>query len=96
MIQKLKEHSWLIAICFLLVVVFKQCGVSSTLKRTNKRLEYLTEEVIKLKDTVATREDLEIEGLKSEKRMIQSTDRRKWDLERENEIDKILNQKSKR
>lgn len=90
MMQKLKEHSWLITMCLLFFVFFKQCGVSSALKKTNKRLEYLTEEVSKLKDTVATKQDLEIEGLRAEKRMIQSTDRRMMDVNRQSEIDSKL------
>jgi hypothetical protein len=43
-----------------------------------------------LKDTVATKQDLEIEGLRAEKRMIQSTDRRMMDVNRQSEIDSKL------
>jgi hypothetical protein len=90
MVQKLKEHSWLITMCLLLLLSFKQCGVASTLKRTNKRLEYLSQEISQLRDTVATKEDLEIEGLKAEKRMIQSTDRRMMDVQRQSKIDSVI------
>ena len=36
------------------------------------------------------RSDLQIEGLKSEKRMIQSTDRKMMDLQRQAEIDREI------
>jgi len=90
MVQKLKEYSWLITMCLLLLLSFKQCGVASTLKSTNKRLEYLSQEISQLRDTVATKEDLEIEGLKAEKRMIQATDRKLLDVRRQTEIEEEL------
>ena len=51
------------------------------------------EEVVKVKkqlttlDSLATKKDLEIEGLKAEKRMIQATDRKMLDVQRQSEID---------
>jgi hypothetical protein len=41
--------------------------------------------------TVVTHEDLRLEGLRVEKRMIQSTDRKMLDVTRQVEIDKQIN-----
>jgi hypothetical protein len=39
---------------------------------------------------VATKKDLQIEGLKAEKRMIQSTDRKMMDVQRQSAIDEEI------
>ena len=41
-------------------------------------------------ETVPNRKDLEIEGLKAEKRMIQSVDRKILDVNRQSEIDQEI------
>ena len=41
------------------------------------------------------KKDLQIEGLKAEKRMIQSTDRKMFDVSRQTEIDKEIEKLSK-
>jgi hypothetical protein len=41
-------------------------------------------------NSLPTKKDLQIEGLKSEKRMIQATDRKMLDVQRQNEIEKEL------
>jgi hypothetical protein len=74
---------------FLLVVIlFNTCGNPN--KGTNKRVEALTQQVDSLRNEVATRKDLQIEGLKAEKRMIQSTDRKMLDVQRQTAIDAEL------
>lgn len=74
---------------FLLVVIFfNTCGNPN--KATNKRVEALTQQVDSLRSEVATRKDLQIEGLKAEKRMIQSTDRKMLDVQRQSAIDAEL------
>jgi len=50
----------------------------------------LAVDVKNLKDTAVTKTDLRIEGLKSEKRMIQSTDRKLLDVNRQSQIDAEL------
>jgi hypothetical protein len=42
-----------------------------------------------------TKKDLQIEGLKSEKRMIQATDRKMLDVQRQSEIDKEIEKLNK-
>jgi hypothetical protein len=58
-------------------------------KKLNRQLDSIKTE-IKL-----TRQEIKIEGLKSEKRMIQSTDRKILDVNRQAEIDKELQQLTK-
>jgi hypothetical protein len=74
----------------LTVIFFRTCSLNSNDKKVNKRIDALKEEVASLKDTVATRNDLIIEGLKSEKRMIQSTDRKMLDVARQGAIDEEI------
>lgn len=74
-----------IAIVLLLLILLRTCGSDS--KTINKRLDTLSAEVKSLKDTAVTKNDLQIEGLKAEKRMIQSTDRKLLDVNRQSQID---------
>ncbi len=86
-------------ITFLTIIVFfKTCT-------TNSRIDVLNDEFVKSHKILNTkidshnvilRNEIKIEGLKSEKRMIQSTDRKILDVNRQSEIDKeleILNKK---
>lgn len=78
----LEKHFNKIAILLLIAIFFNTCG-SRDIKSINKRLDKLTQEV----DSCATKKDLVIEGLKTEKRMIQSTDRKLLDVNRQSAID---------
>ena len=73
-----------------LLIFFNTCGNPN--RSVNKRLDALTKQVDSLESVTATKKDLEIEGLKVEKRMIQSTDRKLLDVQRQAEIDKLLKQ----
>lgn len=81
----------LIAFGFVFVVLFVQnCSTSrklNTLEKQNKITNTLL-------DSIATRDELTkaltIEGLKSEKRMIQATDRKMLDVNRQTAIDEEL------
>jgi hypothetical protein len=79
-----------IILAFLVLVSIGQCGncrrsasIEKKIKDTNTRI-----------DSICTRKEIkkivEIEGLKSEKRMIQSTDRKILDVNRQSEIDAQL------
>ena len=74
----------LIIISLLVILTLKTCSLSTS--NVNKRVDALSTKV----DSLATKTDLKIEGLKSEKRMIQSTDRKMLDVNRQAEIDKEL------
>jgi len=84
----INKHFTKIALVMLLLVFFNTCGNPNV--GTNKRIDALTKEVDSLKNDVATRKDLQIEGLKAEKRMIQSTDRKMLDVQRQTAIDAEL------
>jgi len=80
--------AWGIRIMTLLVVIvfFKTCG-------TNTKIEKLTKNVESLE--VNLKKEIKVEGLKTEKRMIQSTDRKILDVNRQGEIDKEIQQLEK-
>jgi hypothetical protein len=74
---------------FLLVVIFvNTCGNPN--KSVNKRLDTLSQKVDSLETVTITKKELQIEGLKAEKRMIQSTDRKILDVQRQTAIDEEL------
>ena len=58
------------------------------------KINQLKNEIIELKKNTYNKDEMlliiQIEGLKSEKRMIQSTDRKILDVNRQNEIDKEI------
>ena len=64
-------------------------------KRQTEQVTNINDRIDSIKKYQITDVDLQIEGLKSEKRMIQSCDRKKFDLSRENQIDAELKQLEK-
>ena len=77
--QFLQKHGLKVIIVLLLLTYMKSCSVNSEVTKVKKQL-------VKL-DSLANKRDLEIEGLKAEKRMIQSVDRKILDVNRQSEID---------
>jgi hypothetical protein len=74
---------------FLLLVIFvNTCGNPN--KQLTKKVETLSNKIDSLEVVTVTKKDLTIEGLKVEKRLIQSTDRNILDVNRQSEIDKEL------
>ena len=71
-----------IAIILLVAIFVNTCG-SGDVKSINKRLDKIETRL----DSCASQKDLQIEGLKAEKRMIQSTDRKILDVNRQTTID---------
>jgi len=84
----IEKHGMKLVLLFAVLTFINTCGNPN--KATNKRLDALTVQVDSLKEVVATKKDLQIEGLKAEKRMIQSTDRKILDVNRQSEIDKEI------
>jgi uncharacterized protein YcfL len=78
----LEKHGIKVIIVLLLLTYMKSCSVNSEVTKVKKQITVL--------DSLATKKDLEIEGLKSEKRMIQATDRKMMDVQRQSEIDKQI------
>jgi hypothetical protein len=83
--KKFIENNFVVIVLVItLLGLFKSCGDSRELTKMRKEVEII-------KKTTYTKEELDlrlkIEGLKTEKRMIQSTDRRILDVNRQTEID---------
>jgi hypothetical protein len=84
-----------ISTLLIIIVFFKTCGTNGKINRVeNKIIENKESEMTinKKIDSLALklRKEIQIEGLKSEKRMIQSTDRKILDVNRQTEIDKEI------
>jgi len=83
-----------------LIVFLKTCSTNSKIEKLEKELtkqNNKTDSIIKIENI--SKEEIEkmlkIEGLKVEKRMIQSTDRKILDVNRQSEIDKEIQQLEK-
>ena len=86
--KKFVENNFTVIILVItLLTLFKSCGDSRELSKVRK-------EISTLKDSTYTKQQLnlvlQIEGLKSEKRMIQATDRKILDVQRQTQIDEEL------
>ena len=90
----LGKHGLMVILC---LTVLSTCSTSMSRKRSEKKilneLDSLKTEVFVLKKEL--QKELKVEGLKAEKRMIQSTDRKILDVNRQGEIDKELQQLEK-
>jgi len=88
---------WALRIMFplSLIVFIKTCSTNGKIERLEKELKqqnFKTDSIVK-SETISKEEIetmLKIEGLKVEKRMIQSTDRKILDVNRQSEIDKEI------
>jgi hypothetical protein len=74
----IQDNFTIIVLVIALLGFLKSCGDTREIGKLRKEFIIIQNK----QDTLRM-----IEGLKSEKRMIQSTDRRKLDVERENQID---------
>jgi hypothetical protein len=86
--KKFVENNFIVIVLVITVLTFfKGCGDGRELSKMRKEIETI-------KDSTYTKEELnlrlQIEGLKTEKRMIQSTDRKILDVTRQTEIDNEL------
>ena len=86
--KKFVENNFIVIVLVITVLTFfKGCGDGRELSKMRKEIEAI-------KDSTYTKEELnlrlQIEGLKAEKRMIQSTDRKILDVTRQTEIDNEL------
>lgn len=89
----LKKHSLKfvgVGFFFLIMIFLSTCGTSRKVKIIAKDVK----KVIEVQKTQPTIKDVqnisELEGLKSEKRMIDATDRRMMDLKRGSELDREI------
>ena len=77
----------------ILVIFLKTCGTNGKINRLDKDIQSLQSHTDSSLHQI--RKEIKIEGLKSEKRMIQSTDRKILEVNRQTEIDKELSQLEK-
>jgi hypothetical protein len=86
----LNLHFSKIVVGLLFVIFIQECSNSGKLSDLEKKAKVANTKL----DSITTRNEfqaaLEIEGLKAEKRMIQSTDRTMLDVNRQSEIDAQL------
>ena len=79
-------------IILVVLIVTSTCSSNMSKRRSEKKIsdqfDSLKTEIKTLKDEL--KKEIKVEGLKAEKRMIQSTDRKIMDLQRQIEIDKEL------
>ena len=80
----IQKNFTIIVLVIALLGLFKSCGDGRELSKMRKEIE-------SIKDSTHTKEEMDvrlrIEGLKSEKRMIQATDRKILDVTRQTQID---------
>lgn len=90
-LETLKKYQQQILIVLFFLLLLKGCGTSSEVTKLRKEVESQREVL----NNLPTKKDLQIEGLKSEKRMIQATDRKMLDVQRQTEIDKEIEKLNK-
>jgi hypothetical protein len=76
--------AWGVRIMFFLVIIifFKTCTTNTRVQNVNDSVDSLS---------VKLRKEIKIEGLKSEKRAIQASDRKILDVNRQTQIDQEIN-----
>ena len=89
----IEKHYRKIMLILAIIILVNTCG--NPTKSLNKRVDNLSQKIDSLNAIAVTKDDLKIEGLKSEKRMIQSTDRKILDVNRQSEIDKQISELEK-
>jgi predicted Holliday junction resolvase-like endonuclease len=80
-LETLKKYQQQILLLFFFLLLLKSCGTNSEVSKLRKEISHLDSNL---------RKEMKIEGLKSEKRMIQATDRKMLDVQRQTEIDKEI------
>ena len=88
-----EKHYKKLMLGLMLVIFVNTCG--NPTKQLNKRVDTLSNKIDSIEVNMVKKNDLTIEGLKVEKRMIQSTNRNMMDVNRQSEIDKEIENLSK-
>jgi len=84
--QFLAKHGMKVIIVLLLLSYMKSCSIDSDLSKVKKEFAAQRDII----NSLPTANDVKIEGLKVEKRMIQATDRKMLDVQRQNAIEKEI------
>lgn len=72
----------------ILIVFLKTCGTNGKIRKTQDNVMMTNQKIDSVSNEL--QKQIKIEGLKSEKRMIQATDRKIMDVNRQSEIDKEI------
>lgn len=86
-LDTLKKFQQQILLLLFVLLFLRSCGTGSESTKLRKELESQKT----LLNELPTKTDIQIEGLKVEKRMIQATDRRLLDVRRQTEIETLIN-----
>lgn len=86
-LDTLKKFQQQILLLLFVLLFLRSCGTGSELTKLRKELESQKT----LLNQLPTKTDIQIEGLKVEKRMIQATDRKLLDVRRQTEIETLIN-----
>lgn len=78
-----------LGLAFLLIFI-QNCGTSRKLSKLEKQDKLINTRLDSIPTKVEMQKSITIEGLKSEKRMIQATDRKIFDVNRQSAIDEEL------
>lgn len=92
------DHGIKVIVLIMMLTYFKSCSINSGLDRLKKEIKTEHESTAQIKKSIEnlpTKTDVIIEGLKAEKRMIQGTDRKMLDVQRQNEIERLINELEK-
>ncbi len=84
-----EKHGMKVLAALVLLTWLKACSIDSELTVVKKELRK-EQEIVNTIKKLPTATDLQIEGLKAEKRMIQGTDRKMLDVQRQNQIEKEI------
>jgi hypothetical protein len=94
----LTDHGTKIILVLLILTYFKSCGIDSELNKLKKEIKIENTNAAEFKaliNDLPTKTDIIVEGLKAEKRMIQGTDRKMLDVQRQNEIERLIDELEK-
>ena len=88
MIEFINKYGMVIIVPLILIMFLKTCSTNGRVDGVTKEVEMTNQKVDTLKFEI--QKEIRLEGLRSEKRMIQSISRTLIDRDREREIDKEI------
>jgi len=92
-IDFINKYGMVIITPLILIMFLKTCSTNSRVDNVTKQVEMTNQKIDSLETDFE--KEIQIEGLKSEKRMIQSVSRSLIDRERERQIDKEIERLNK-
>ena len=87
-IDTINKYGVVVMTPLVLIIFLKTCSTNGKIGKVEDKTEILNLKIDSLQ--IELRNEIKIEGLKTEKRMIQSTDRKMLDVQRQGDIYKEL------